>query len=124
VITRDHALVAATDHGQQRALDRARRVGYLLDESIEIPIVGYRIGLDSVVGLVPIVGDAVAALLSFYVVFECARAGAPFWLVFVMTLLVCVDVVIGAIPIVGDLFDAVWKANAWNVRLLEWHVAS
>jgi hypothetical protein len=123
VSAHDHALTATTERRRRRAHARARRVGHLLDESIRLPVAGYRIGLDSLLGLVPVGGDVAAALLSLYVVFECARAGAPPWLVFVMTTLVAVDVVIGAIPIVGDLFDAVWKANAWNVRLLERFVA-
>lgn len=117
--TQDHALTAASDLRRHRALARARRVGYFMDEAIELPVVRYRIGFDSLVGLVPVVGDVLAGLLSLYVVFECARAGAPLWLVFVMTLLVAVDVVVGAVPILGDVFDAFWKANAWNVRLVE-----
>ena len=122
--TQTHALTAATDYRRERALARARRVGFFLDEAVELPVVRYRIGFDSLVGLVPVVGDAFAGLLSLYVVFECARAGAPLWLVFVMTLLVAVDVVVGSIPILGDVFDAFWKANAWNVRLAERFVAS
>ena len=88
-----------------------------------MPVLGYRIGLDPLLGLVPVAGDAVAALLSLYVVFEGARAGASVPLLFLMTLLVVVDFVVGSLPLVGDLFDAVWKANAWNVRLLERSVA-
>jgi len=109
--------------GRRAALDRARRVGHLLDEAVEVPVLGYRIGLDPLVGLLPVAGDAVAALLSLYVVFEGVRAGAPPWLTAVMLALVAVDVAVGSVPVVGDLFDAVWKANAWNVRLLERFVA-
>ena len=30
---------------------------------------------------------------------------------------------VGAVPLAGDLFDAAWKANLKNVRLLERHLA-
>ncbi|WP_246982529.1 DUF4112 domain-containing protein [Halorientalis marina] len=121
--TNAHTTESPSERRKRRALDRARRVGYLLDEAFEVPVLGYRIGLDPLIGLVPVAGDAVAALLSMYVVFEGARAGASFPLLFLMTLLVVVDFVVGSLPLVGDLFDAVWKANAWNARLLERHVA-
>jgi hypothetical protein len=123
VTTNAHTTESPSERRKRRALDRARRVGYLLDEAFEVPVLGYRIGLDPLIGLVPVAGDAVAALLSMYVVFEGARAGASFPLLFLMTLLVVVDFVVGSLPLVGDLFDAVWKANAWNARLLERHVA-
>jgi hypothetical protein len=123
VTTNAHTTESPSERRKRRALDRARRVGFLLDEAFEVPVLGYRIGLDPLIGLVPVAGDAVAALLSMYVVFEGARAGASFPLLFLMTLLVVVDFVVGSLPLVGDLFDAVWKANAWNARLLERHVA-
>jgi hypothetical protein len=123
VTTNAHTTEPPSDRRKRRALDRARRVGFLLDEAFEVPVLGYRIGLDPLIGLVPVAGDAVAALLSMYVVFEGARAGASFPLLFLMTLLVVVDFLVGSLPLVGDLFDAVWKANAWNARLLERHVA-
>ena len=121
--TNAHTTESPSERRKRRALDRARRVGFLLDEAFEVPVLGYRIGLDPLIGLVPVAGDAVTALLSMYVVFEGARAGASFPLLFLMTLLVVVDFVVGSLPLVGDLFDAVWKANAWNARLLERHVA-
>ena len=101
------------------AADRARRVGDLLDSAFEIPVVGYRVGIDPLVGILPVAGDGVMGLCSLYVVFEGFRAGTPVWLVLVMLLLVGLDVAVGSIPVVGPVFDAVLKVNQWNVRLLE-----
>jgi hypothetical protein len=116
-------LRASGDREREAALDRARRTGRLLDEAFALPVVNYRIGLDSIIGLIPVVGDALAAAMALYLVFEGFRAGAPLWLVFVMLLLVAIDFLVGSIPLAGDIFDALWKANAWNVTLLERHVA-
>lgn len=100
-----------------RALARTRRLAYLLDESIPVPGIG-RIGLDPLIGLVPGVGDAAGALLSGYVVLEAARLGASGSVLLRMLLNVAVEALVGTIPGVGDLFDAGWKANARNARLL------
>jgi hypothetical protein len=97
-------------------------VSRLLDSAIRIPVIDYRIGLDPILGLVPVVGDSVSALLSLYVVAEAALAGASLRLLAVMVSLLLVDLVVGSIPVVGTLFDAVWKSNVWNARLLERHL--
>jgi hypothetical protein len=101
------------------ALERAREASDVLDRAIEIPGLGIRIGIDPILGILPVAGDTVSLVASLYVVIEGIRAGAPAWLVAVMLTLVGIDYVVGSIPLVGTLFDAVWKANSWNVRLVE-----
>lgn len=108
-----------TEPPRRTALERARWASEVLDEAIRVPGTDYRIGLDPLVGVLPVAGDALAALVSLYIVVEGIRAGAPVWLVFVMLLLVAIDFLVGSIPVVGVVFDAVWKANKWNVSLLE-----
>ncbi|HYH80792.1 MAG TPA: DUF4112 domain-containing protein [Longimicrobium sp.] len=97
---------------------RLDALAHLLDNSIPIPGTGTRFGLDAVVGLIPGIGDAVGGLLSTYIVLEAARLGAGPAVVMRMLLNVAIEMVVGAVPIVGDLFDAGWKANARNVKLL------
>lgn len=109
---------------QHPSVERARRVSQLLDNAIEIPIINYRIGLDPILGILPVAGDSVSTLLSLYIVFEAIRVGASARLVAIMLSLIAVDFVIGSIPVLGTLFDAVWKNNVWNVRLLERHLES
>lgn len=105
---------------QRQAAVRARlkRLAWLLDSAIPLPG-GYRIGLDGLIGLVPGLGDVVAALLSSYIVLEAARLRVPGSVLLRMGLNVALEVIIGAVPIVGDLFDFAFKANERNVGLLE-----
>ncbi|MFD1588745.1 DUF4112 domain-containing protein [Halorientalis brevis] len=110
--------------GQHPSLERARSVSQALDNSIELPVVNYRIGLDPILGILPVAGDSVSLVLSLYVVFEAIRVGASARLVALMLALLAIDFVVGSIPVFGTLFDAVWKANVWNVRLLERHLDS
>ena len=108
----------ARDEKREAAVRRVDALAHLLDDSIPIPGTGMRFGLDAVIGLVPGFGDAAGALLSSWIVLEGARLGAGITVVLRMLLNVAVEAVVGAIPILGDLFDAGWKANVRNIRLL------
>ena len=98
---------------------RLRRVSEYFDSAFEIPGTSYRVGLDPLLGLLPVVGDAPGAAVSAYVVAEAAALGASRATLARMLFNVVVDAVFGSLPVVGDAFDAVWKANVRNVRLLE-----
>ncbi|WP_276302489.1 DUF4112 domain-containing protein [Halorussus lipolyticus] len=100
-------------------MERVRVVADLLDEAIEIPGINYKIGLDPILGILPVGGDAVSAAISLYIVAEGARMGASRDTVLKMLFNIGVDTVIGSIPVLGTLIDAVWKANERNVALLE-----
>lgn len=110
------------DTAELERLDRLRRLGYLLDNSIPIPGTSYRIGLEAIIGLVPGLGDLVGGGLSAWIVLQAARMGAPPSLVARMGWNLLVDAVVGAIPVLGDLFDAGYKANLRNLALLDRHV--
>ena len=99
------------------ALGRIELVAWVLDDGIPLPGVGYRIGLDPLVGLLPVAGDAVAAVASLYVIAEAARQGVGLWTLLRMLVNVGVDFGAGSVPVVGDVFDAVWKANRRNAEL-------
>jgi hypothetical protein len=99
------------------AVTRMRFVARVLDDSVRIPGTEFRIGLDPVLGLLPVAGDAVSGALSLYIVVESARLGVSPKTLFGMLANVGVDVAGGSIPVVGDLFDAAWKANTRNLRL-------
>ena len=102
-------------------LERFRRLGYLLDNSIPIPGTRFRIGLETIIGLVPGVGDMVGGGFSAYIILQAARMGVPASLLARMGWNLAVDVVVGAVPFLGDLFDAGFKANMRNLALLEGH---
>jgi hypothetical protein len=97
----------------------ARLLARLLDDAIPIPGTSYRIGIDPLIGLVPGIGDILGALLSTWLLVVASRLGAPPPVIARMGLNVAVDALVGAIPFAGDLFDAGWKANVRNLRLIE-----
>ena len=96
-------------------------LAWLLDSSIQIPGSRFRIGVESLLGLVPIVGDAIGALISTYILVAAARMGVPRVTLLRMGFNVAVEAVVGLIPFAGDLFDFGWKANLRNVALLRAH---
>ena len=99
-------------------LERVQALARLLDSSIPIPGTRRRIGLDPLIGLIPGIGDVVGAALSGYIILEAAGLGASRATLLRMAANVAVEAVVGTVPLLGDLFDAGWKANARNVRLL------
>jgi len=105
------------------SLEQVRRLARGLDTSIQLPG-GFRVGWDAVLGLVPVVGDWAGALLSSYIVLQAVRLGASREVLLRMVGNVAVEALVGAVPFLGDVFDAAWKANTRNVRLLEAHLAS
>ena len=107
--------VTTTDHANTRK--RLERLAWTLDSVIPLPG-GFKIGLDGLVGLIPVVGDAITTLLSSYVVGEGIRIGAPKSVILKMLGHLLVDTLLGAIPVVGDLFDIANRANHRNVELL------
>ena len=100
---------------------RIGRVTTLLDEIVSVPGTRVRFGLDPVIGLVPIVGDAVAAIVGIWVIAEATRFGIPRIVVARMSVNLLVDLAVGAIPILGDLFDLAFRSNARNLALFRRH---
>ena len=106
------------------ALERVRVVTQLLDAAVRVPGTEFRIGLDPILSILPIAGDAAGAVLSLYPVFEAVRLGASWRTLATMLALVAVDAVVGSIPVLGTVFDALWRANEWNCSLLERELTS
>lgn len=102
--------------------NRLRALAHLLDDSIPLPGTGFRFGLDAVIGLIPGFGDAAGAAMSAYILLEAGRLGVPRATLLRMAGNVAIEAVVGAIPFLGDLFDAGWKANLRNLRLVEAHL--
>ena len=89
----------------------------LMDDKFEVPVVRTRVGLDPIIGILPVAGDTFTAALSLYIVVQSALLGVRYRTLVRMLANIAVEVVIGSIPLVGDLFDAYWKANRRNVKL-------
>jgi len=99
------------------AVERMRAVAKLLDERVEVPGTGCRVGIDPLVSAIPVAGDAIGAAVSLYIVAEAAYLGVSFSTVLRMLANVAVDAVGGSIPYAGVLFDVFWKTNKRNLEL-------
>jgi len=112
--------VLAPESDEQRATrERLAFIAWLLDSSIPVPGTRLTIGLDAIVGILPFLGDLIGVLASSYILAEANRLGVGRAILARMAFNVALDGVIGIVPILGDVFDAGWKANIRNVRLLD-----
>jgi hypothetical protein len=103
---------------QRASLDQMNNLAWLLDNSIRIPIINYRIGLDAIIGLIPGLGDMAGLLFSSVIVIQAIRLGAPGGTLLQMVLNIAIEALIGLVPMLGDVFDATFKSNIRNMRLL------
>lgn len=95
-----------------------RRFAVIMDAAVQIPGTRKRIGLDAAIGFVPGIGDAVAALISTWILFSAVRHRIPAKIIFRMLWNVVIDLTIGVVPVAGDVFDIFFKENLKNVDLL------
>jgi hypothetical protein len=93
-------------------------VAALLDDRFRIPGSQIRFGLDALIGWVPGIGDAMASIASFLIVFAAWRRGVQAVTLVRMIANVLLETTLGAIPVAGDVFHIFWKANRRNYRLL------
>ena len=103
-------------------LNRIRKLSRLMDTSIRIPLTGFRIGIDPIIGLVPGAGDLISTAFSAYIIFLATRFGIPRQDLAKMIFNVGLETVVGTVPLVGDLFDAFYKSNIRNLAILEQHL--
>ena len=87
-----------------------------------IPGTNRRVGLDSLVGLIPVVGDLATAAMGAWIVWEARNLGMSKWQLTRMAGNIGVDTLIGAIPFAGDLFDFLYKSNTKNLRIIRKHM--
>lgn len=101
------------------SVESLERLGWIMDDLIRVPVLGWRFGLDALVGLIPGFGDTATSLVSFYILVAAVRYRVPKITLIRMALNLALDYLIGSLPLVGDLFDAWWKSNQRNVELLK-----
>jgi hypothetical protein len=104
--------------GERETRERLQFLAWLLDSSIPIPGTRLTVGLDAIVGLIPFIGDLIGVLASSIILVEANRLGVSRAVMTRMAFNVAVEGVVGIVPFFGDVFDAGWKANQRNVRLL------
>jgi hypothetical protein len=101
----------------QRALDRMRRLAWFLDDCVRVPGTEWRFGLDPVVSVLPVVGDAAATCVSLYIVVESANLGVGSRTLARMLVNLALDFAVGSVPVLGTVFDFFFKANNRNIAL-------
>ena len=98
---------------------RLRRLSERLDETFRIPGTNHKVGIESIIGAIPLVGDLIGGLISTYIIYSGIKMGVGPKIITQMAVNIVIDFAIGSIPIVGDLFDFIWKSNMKNIELIE-----
>ena len=73
------------------------RLGWLMDDHFRVPVLGGRIGLDAIVGLIPGFGDTATSAVSFYILASAVRYRVPKITLLRMGLNLGIDYVLGSV---------------------------
>lgn len=104
-------------------LQRLKKLSVLMDSKFQGPM-GFRFGLDGILGLIPVLGDFVSIAVSLFIVFQSAMLGCSPAVLMRMGLNLVIETIVEMIPVLGNIFDFVWKANNKNIELLETHLVN
>jgi hypothetical protein len=104
------------------AIERLDALATVMDSIVKIPGTNVRIGVDALLGLVPVIGDIASQAISGYLIWEARRLGASKLVIGRMIANSAIDTVVGAVPFLGDAFDIAFRANKRNVALLKTHL--
>lgn len=107
---------------RDQELERLTRLAGWLDSRFRIPFTGIRFGADSILGLLPLLGDSASLLPALYLLHRARKLGAPTPLLNRMLANIAIDFAAGSVPILGDIFDVTFKANRRNIALLREHM--
>jgi Domain of unknown function (DUF4112) len=110
--------------GRDAAAIRARieLLERVLERAFIIPGLNRPVGLDAVIGFLPVGGDLLAGIMGAYLVWEAKNLGLPRWQLARMMANVGIDATLGAIPLVGDVFDFLFRSNSKNLRIIKRHL--
>ncbi|WP_303759676.1 DUF4112 domain-containing protein [Sphingobium yanoikuyae] len=103
----------------RRRIEMAEAV---LEGLFVIPGTKYRVGMDGLIGLVPVVGDIATTAMGAWIVWEARNLGLSKWQLTRMAANVGVDTLVGAIPFAGNVFDFLYKSNTKNLRIIRKHL--
>ena len=94
----------------------------MLEGLFVLPGTNRRVGLDSLIGLIPVVGDLATAAMGAWIVWEARNLGMSKWQLTRMAANVGFDTLVGAIPFAGDVFDFFYRSNSKNLRIIRRHL--
>lgn len=121
---RVHRMEAEFPLGSDAAAVRQRieALERVLERSVKVPGVNLPVGLDALLGLVPIAGDLIAAGLGLYLVWEARNLGMSKWQRSRMIANIGFDTLLGSVPVAGDLFDFLFRSNSRNLKIVRKHL--
>lgn len=108
---------------RQQTVRDLEKIAVFMDAKFQLPL-GFKVGWDGLIGLVPVVGDLVTTFVSIYIVGRAAQLGARVNVILHMLLNILIDSLASKIPLVGWLVDFGWKSNLRNIALVKKHVAA
>ncbi|MBO9582401.1 MAG: DUF4112 domain-containing protein [Sphingobium sp.] len=106
----------------QSIRQRVEMMELVLERAFVLPGLNRRVGLDAVVGLIPILGDLITAAMGAWIVWEARNLGMSRWQIARMSANVGIDTLIGAVPLVGDIFDLAFRSNSRNLKIIRKHL--
>lgn len=105
----------------EKIIESVEKLAKLMDSQFTIPGLPYKLGLDTIIGFIPGIGDTIGLAISGYIIAQAAKLDVPKFDLARMGFNVGIDWLIGLIPLIGDLFDWGWKANNRNAAILREH---
>ncbi|MCD2451551.1 DUF4112 domain-containing protein [Methylicorpusculum oleiharenae] len=118
----DEKIQAEQGSDASQVLVRLTKLSSWLDDRYLIPGTDWRVGYDSILGLIPGIGDILTSSLGLYIVYKAKRLNVPNWVLAQMLWYLAVDAVVGSVPVFGDFFDMRYKAHRKNVQVLLNHL--
>ncbi len=115
----ERARSSQRDYSRRATLARLDMLARLFDTAFILPGTNIRFGIESLMRLVPGIGDAAASALSCYLLYEAHRLNLPRHVFARLVANVAIEGVVGAVPFIGDLFDVGFRANRRNVQILQ-----
>lgn len=101
---------------------RVEAMEAVLERAFTIPGINRPVGLDSIIGLVPVLGDVVTAAMGAWIVWEARNLGMSKFQIARMAANVGIDTLLGAVPLAGDVFDFLYRSNSKNLRIIRKHL--
>lgn len=125
-----HSVLNSTKPSVRRTAEERKRLARerlisltrLMDSAIDVPILRTKVGLDALLGVVPVAGDLLSAAVGIYLITQARELGASRWLQGKMIGNLVLDAAVGVVPLAGDVFDVYFRAHRRNLKLLQQHL--
>jgi Domain of unknown function (DUF4112) len=101
---------------------RVEAIEQLMEGMVTVPGIGRKVGLDALLGLVPVAGDVITAALGAWLVWEARNLGLSRLQLARMGGRVAFDTLLGAVPVIGDAADFFYRSNSRNLKTIKRHL--